>query len=122
MFLKATALVLLIAFAGLTFYNPVLVLTYSINTSSYAKNCINKNRPKLHCNGRCQLMKKMKEREKKEQEENEKKPIAPTILFYSTILVDLLTIHTTRIKTNYQFYKKTLFPDRSAEIFHPPRC
>ena len=38
----------------------------------YAKNCINKARPKLHCNGKCQMMKKMRKRKKKKQNQDRK--------------------------------------------------
>lgn len=44
-----------------------------MNTGKYAKNCINKAKPKLHCNGKCQLMKKMQEEEKKDQENQERR-------------------------------------------------
>ncbi|WP_346238387.1 hypothetical protein ABDK00_008945 [Niabella insulamsoli] len=50
-----------------------LYVDYEINRARYEKNCINKARPKLKCNGKCQLAKKIQEEEKKNQENAEKK-------------------------------------------------
>jgi hypothetical protein len=55
------------------FCRDILIVDYYNNTASYAINCINKARPNLHCEGKCQLMKKLKEVEKKEQENSERK-------------------------------------------------
>lgn len=44
-------------------------MDYYANTVAYAKNCINKTRPALHCNGKCQMMKQLQEEEKKEQQD-----------------------------------------------------
>lgn len=42
----------------------ILVAEYNINRSYIAKTlCENRNRPQLHCNGKCRLMKKMVEDE-----------------------------------------------------------
>jgi hypothetical protein len=53
-----------------TFSNGFIIGDYYANTASYQQNCINKARPKLLCNGKCQMMKKLQETEKKEQESN----------------------------------------------------
>lgn len=36
----------------------------------YLAKCINKDRPQLHCNGQCVLMKKIAEKERKEAKKN----------------------------------------------------
>jgi len=59
MFKKITATILLLAFVSQTFAGPFIMLDYFVNTAAYAKNCINKARPKMHCNGKCQAMKKI---------------------------------------------------------------
>lgn len=45
----------------------MFLLSYYANTKAYAEYCINKSRPKLHCNGKCQLAKKIQQEESKEQ-------------------------------------------------------
>jgi len=73
MFRIITALVLLLAFATQTFERTFLILDYYSNKAVFAKNCENKLRPMLHCNGQCVLAKKIKEQESKEQGSSERK-------------------------------------------------
>lgn len=49
-----------------------LVITdYCLNTETYSKNCINKDRPQLNCNGKCQMNKKIAVMEKNEMDSND---------------------------------------------------
>ena len=61
------------AFLIQTFSKPFIIADYYANTADYAKNCINKLIPAMHCNGKCQMMKKLQEQEKKDQESSERK-------------------------------------------------
>lgn len=70
---RFTAIILLLAFVAQTFSAPFIRLDYYFNQADYAKNCVNKNRPKMHCNGQCQVMKKIQEEEKKQQQTDERK-------------------------------------------------
>lgn len=48
-----------------TFSKWAVVVEYNLNKNYIAKNlCINKAKPKLHCRGKCQMMKKLAEEEK----------------------------------------------------------
>jgi hypothetical protein len=58
---------LLFAFSAQVFNRAVIMLDYYANPSSFSKNCENKSRPMMHCNGQCQMMKKIKEEENKEK-------------------------------------------------------
>jgi hypothetical protein len=60
---QLTALVLIAAFVIQTFSGGFVLLDYYINTTAFATNCVNKARPTLHCNGKCQMMKKLKQEE-----------------------------------------------------------
>lgn len=71
---QLSATILLLTFSVQTFSNQLIMLGYYVNTGAYAKNCINKARPKLHCNGKCQAMKKLQQEEKKDQQTPERKP------------------------------------------------
>jgi hypothetical protein len=70
---QSIAIFLLIAFVTQTFSSGFVVLDYFTNTAAFAKNCVNKAKPKLHCNGKCQMMKKLQEEEKKDQQMPERK-------------------------------------------------
>jgi len=70
---QLTAALLILAFAASTFCRTVIVLSYFANTTAYAKACINKTRLAMHCNGKCQLMKKLDQEEKNDQDNLERK-------------------------------------------------
>lgn len=54
-----------------TFSKWFVVLEYNLNKDFIAKNlCINKAKPKLHCNGKCQMMKKLAEEENQNSSNN----------------------------------------------------
>lgn len=36
---------------------------YLVNIEAYKKACVNKAKPMMHCNGKCQMLKKMKKQE-----------------------------------------------------------
>ena len=73
MFKQLTAFIFLLVFGFQTFSKAFIVVDYLTNTSSYAKNCENKARPKMHCNGKCQMMKKLQQQEKKDQQNAERR-------------------------------------------------
>jgi hypothetical protein len=63
---QITAIWFMVALIGQTFHKPFVLLDYHLNIEAYAKKCVNKAKPKLRCQGRCQAMKKMQEEEKKQ--------------------------------------------------------
>lgn len=96
------------------------MLDYYTNTASFAKNCINKARPMLHCNGKCQMMKKLQQEEKKEQQYPESRSGSKNqdIYFNPVFAIRLLQPSTT-----LQVYSDLLIEkvrDDSPFIFHPP--
>ena len=59
LFKRTSALLLILAFLAQSFSRYLIVADYYLNTSAYLENCINKDKPELRCNGRCQLCKKL---------------------------------------------------------------
>ncbi len=58
----------LLAIVGMSFSKGFVILDFYANRSEIAlKYCVNKNRPMLHCNGHCFLMKALKKEEQREQ-------------------------------------------------------
>lgn len=47
-----------------------MVMDYEIHLPEYLSKCINKDKPELHCNGKCVLMEKIKEKEQNEAKKN----------------------------------------------------
>jgi hypothetical protein len=121
---RIIALIFFVAFLAQTFSMTFVIADYFANTSKYAKNCVNKAKPKLHCNGKCQMMKKLQQEEKKDQESPERKSESKIeiILFAKSFYAN--TISPFKIRTKSQKIlpssdgKST---DRSFDIFHPPQ-
>jgi hypothetical protein len=121
---QIASILLLAAFTLQTFTGIFVLADYYANTSAYAKNCVNKARPKLNCNGKCFMMKKMREEEKKEQENTERKcgnknEIVSFKSFFPTV-----ENPTTIITINQKISPKSMgsSKDRSLDIFHPPQA
>src|SRR5580658_6063001 len=61
LFRRTAAFLLLLVFFAQAAGRYFVVADYYVNTSAYVANCINKDRPWMHCNGRCQLCKKLRQ-------------------------------------------------------------
>lgn len=104
-----------------TFSKWAIVAEYKLNKNYIAKNlCINKAKPKLHCNGKCQMMKKLAEEEKQNSSDNTTKIKTPETVFYNEISNPVLpeVSFTTRSYNEEPPLKKYVSPVPS--IFHPP--
>jgi hypothetical protein len=63
---------ILMAFLVQSFSRTWVVADYWLNTGYYAARCENKARPEMHCNGKCQMMKKIRAEERKDAENQER--------------------------------------------------
>jgi hypothetical protein len=106
-----------------TFSTWVTIIDFKINQNFIAaKLCQNRNRPKMHCNGQCALMKKMRQQEK--QDPNVPGPlklqISSTVLSSKTFFA--------AVNPSLSITNKVFIPlvntgrpvDRTSPIFHPP--
>ena len=85
-----------------------------------AELCINKNRPELHCNGRCYLMKKLKQAEEKEQKQEKENSKMQVQFPFSIRIFNFKRIIGGEIRHHIPFC--TGLPgDRLNSIFHPPK-
>jgi len=119
---QIAATILLLAFSVQTFSNPLIMLGYYANTAAYAKNCENKARPKMHCNGKCQLMKKMQQEEKKDQQYPERKTegkaeVLSSKSFFASLVIPVLILK--ELFVNPQTDRPV---DRTLSVFHPPQA
>lgn len=121
LFRLLTTVVLLTAFLVQTFSRTAVVLDYYSNTSAFARNCINKARPLLHCNGQCQLMKKLKAIESKESTIPAYKAQLASDIMFSRSLFDIPDQTGFAIACEHHQQKVDAKPvDRSYDLFHPP--
>lgn len=115
------AIFFFLIFSAQTFNEVVVVLDYYLNTASFAKDCENKARPMLHCNGKCQMMKKLKEQEKKGQQMPERKNENKnqSALSSSYFLSSIVTFN----KTFNSFFVPVYLGNETKmphTVFHPP--
>jgi hypothetical protein len=123
---KQIVCLILVALVLLQTFGTTIVLTdYQINKEYIAKVlCINKSKPKMHCNGKCHLKKELNKAEKKENSPanplKEKSEIQLFSQHYSSL--ELFTsIQTTHNKyiSDYSFPLSDKYLD---SIFHPPQA
>lgn len=69
MFRLSVIILLFTALLTQSLSRGIIVLSYFTNTEAYEKYCVNKSKPQLHCNGQCQMAKKIKAEEEKDQKD-----------------------------------------------------
>jgi len=83
--------------------------------------CVNRDKPQLHCNGKCYLMRKLKQAEQKEKNrdgENQRS------MFQHGVVVERLSFcpYAVQIEKEYQSEIPFRLPQFAADIFQPPRA
>lgn len=119
---KIASVILLLAFVGQTFSQGVYYLNYIIDKAEYLAKCENKNRPKLQCNGKCLLMKRIQEQEKKEQEQAPQMKLAnkAEVISSKSFFPDYKEVAPTNSKPVYYIANSGTPIDRPGFFFHPP--
>lgn len=116
--------ILMMLILAQAFSKWLVVAEYKMNRDFIAQNlCINKARPKMHCNGKCQMMKKLAEEEKQNSSNNtnnSSKEKVQQLLFW-----DEMNKPTYPLLTFTTFSYNEAFPIRYPDsptppIFHPP--
>jgi hypothetical protein len=105
-----------------TFYSGVILTSYMVNKDFIAKNlCENRDKPMMHCNGKCHLRKQLAEQQKKEDAPVQSLKEKLELQFFSKTTPLIFTEATPEIipfNSSYLFFiPKTAL----ASVFHPPR-
>jgi hypothetical protein len=80
---RLLAILLLVALIGSNFSRVFVYAGFEANKSYIAKvMCVNKDKPWMHCNGRCYLMKKLKEATEKEKKQEEKENLNRVVISF----------------------------------------
>jgi len=104
-------------------FQKIWVLTaFEINRDFIIANaCVNKDKPKLQCNGKCQLTKQLKQTENQESTSNPRMiKIAPELPYILPLTFSIPT--NTSFSQSYfvEIYLKSLFEGILSGVFHPP--
>ena len=115
------ASILFIALLAQTFDSAFITLGYYVNTSAYSKTCENKDKPMLHCCGKCQLRKKLLQEEKDKQAadkrgENKNEIVLSSKSFFATIP----PIASHELNIQYPHYSEDQEIRMPRSVFHPP--
>jgi hypothetical protein len=81
MWKQLTAALMILAFTSSIFCRSVILVDYYANTAAYAARCINKARAAMHCNGKCQMMKKLEQEEKNNGDQEKKSDNKSELIF-----------------------------------------
>lgn len=103
-----------------TFNKGLIIADFLANRKYISENlCINKNKPQMHCCGKCQLSKKMNQENKKDSNFPERKRI-DEVLFCSEI-----SLYSFNIEIVNDVSLSRLDPisisHYYSDIFHPPQ-
>lgn len=113
--------ILILLMLAQTFSQWLIVLDYQINKDYIARVlCENKNRPKLKCNGKCQMMKKLAEEEKQQQSSELRAGNQSLIVSASAHFATLQKPTVSETLIEYQELPVPHTVTRSYAIFHPP--
>ncbi len=120
--LKYTITILLFtALLAQTFSRSLAIADYLVNLDAYKKACVNKAKPMLHCNGKCQMLKKIK------KQEGSNGTNAPAPKYNETELVlssksffPSLNVISTHDITSFYTYNDDFSSIYIGTIFHPP--
>jgi hypothetical protein len=116
-----SAILLLFAFALQSFNGLFIVISYYANTSAYSKDCVNRFRPQMHCEGKCIMMKKMMEAEKKDQQAPQLKFEIKNDVFTSDNIVALsVGSYSISEENDYAINSGKSSCGFLQSIFHPP--
>ena len=118
---RTIAFLLLLAFFTSTFSRLFVVADYYVNTERYYAKCVNKARPQLKCNGKCQMSKKIQAEENKEQKNPGLKLDLKSELV-THIAIELKPgVPLTTASICYPVAQQEFLPTGyNARIFHPP--
>jgi hypothetical protein len=120
--LKQLAVIFLfVSFMGQTFNKSILFMSYYANPAAFARNCINKARPMMHCNGKCQMMKKLQQEEQKEKENTERKADNKNELLSSRVFFEMpRPAGSCEVKRIFAYFIAKKPIGKARAYFHPP--
>ena len=117
----AFVILLLTALFAQSFSRSILLADYLVNIEVYKKKCINKAKPMLHCNGKCQMLKKLKRQNTGAASDA---PVPPFSQFEVVLSsksyfpnIEFIVFCT---KRTYNSFNSSFFSNYRGTIFHPP--
>ena len=122
MFKNLLVILVLIGITLQVFNKLVLIVDYQVNKTYISANfCENKDKPSMHCEGKCHLIKQLKSLEKTENTPQSNVKVIDEILLFSSF--DRIKIHLIqKMVSCNSLYTETKSSSLSRAIFHPPQA
>jgi hypothetical protein len=122
MFKQIIAAVFLFVFAAQIFSKAAIVVNFYANQSYIAKNlCINRAKPEMHCCGKCQLSKRLKQEDNKDRQNPNRKIEKGNEVISSKSFFASYQFHNMNADPkSFPAYLAGKSVDRSQTVFHPP--
>jgi Na+/citrate or Na+/malate symporter len=121
MLLKPVSILLLLSLLTTSFANLFVFAGFELNQKYIAAElCENKNKPELHCNGKCFLMKKLKQAQDKEQKQE--RQAQKTQIQDALVVTPMVFKRYALAETKLHIPASTGMPQSiKNSIFHPPQ-
>lgn len=121
---RCTAFLLLLAFAAMTFSRAVILVDFYANQDYIAKNlCENRDKPQMHCCGKCLLRKRLAHEDNQDKNNPERKSDDRNeVLFFEESSVVLAPPFVSLISSPIHPVVSGTPVDRTFPFFHPPGC
>jgi hypothetical protein len=118
---KIFAILLLTAFAIQTFNRVIITCNFYLHRSYIAATqCENRSRPMLHCNGQCQLAKRLKQQENKDQQNPERKLENKNEVISWQSFLSQCPVFAEPASTAFFIFSDNRTFRQSFSVFHPP--
>lgn len=117
---KITIILLVVVLLAQIFSNAVIVVNYVVNRDYIAKTlCENRNKPKMHCNGKCYLMKQLRKENSKEKSPLSILKIKTQVVYFEKITINSFDLNLTAENTFVRVQAGSPV-SVSSSVFHPP--
>lgn len=118
--MRLLATIWLIAILAQAFSKDLIILNYQLNIRYIVSHlCVNRDKPQLHCDGKCFLKKQLEKDQRHDATHNTTGKFAPDVPYcdcYVKTQAPLLNIYPFRFRP---IFSSTLHPSFGT-IFHPP--
>ena len=106
-----------------TFSRAGIYISFKVNQNYIARVlCVNKDKPKLNCNGKCFLAKKLKQAEQQEQQKVLLKTLEVNLCYQDWYAFDFQRASSVVVPQILSFYLQKPTIASSLSIFHPPQA
>ncbi|PAW93260.1 hypothetical protein CKK33_07010 [Mucilaginibacter sp. MD40] len=118
---RITAYLLIVALVSANFSRFFIYAGFELNRNYIAaKLCENRNKPQLHCNGKCYFMKKLKQAEEnKSTEERQAQKNLFQEAFYNQ--AERVTFYSVLLSVTPVPNHRIALPQQIQDIYQPPR-